>query len=214
MKKLLLSVAMAGALASPAAAATISFTNGATSNPSWTSAQVIQSFNTQAGPFLSLNTTITPTGYATESLSGGGAARISLSDPSMVGKFLTLTNGESYTLDFGTKSVQFLSFLVDNYRSTNHVKLTLSDGSIVSNALNGLAGLNNGLSGLVIFDQQGGLGIKSIQFQTGSGDNSSFSIDQIAVAAPEPATWGMMLLGFGIVGSQLRRRRKSVLATA
>ncbi len=29
-------------------------------------------------------------------------------------------------------------------------------------------------------------------------------------AVPEPATWGMMLVGFGIVGSSLRRRRSSL----
>lgn len=31
-------------------------------------------------------------------------------------------------------------------------------------------------------------------------------------AVPEPATWGMMLLGFGIVGSALRRRRSYAIA--
>lgn len=31
-------------------------------------------------------------------------------------------------------------------------------------------------------------------------------------AVPEPATWGMMLLGFGIVGSALRRRRTLAIA--
>ena len=33
-------------------------------------------------------------------------------------------------------------------------------------------------------------------------------------AVPEPATWGMMILGFGIVGSTLRRRRHSAFAVA
>jgi hypothetical protein len=34
---------------------------------------------------------------------------------------------------------------------------------------------------------------------------------QITVpAVPEPATWGMMILGFGIVGAATRRRRKTV----
>lgn len=30
-------------------------------------------------------------------------------------------------------------------------------------------------------------------------------------AVPEPATWGMMILGFGIMGAAMRRRRNSVL---
>lgn len=47
------------------------------------------------------------------------------------------------------------------------------------------------------------------------GGNAAFLIDSIAVAAPEPATWLMMILGFGLVGSQLRRRKPGLaLATA
>jgi hypothetical protein len=34
-----------------------------------------------------------------------------------------------------------------------------------------------------------------------------------AAAVPEPATWGMMLVGFGVVGAGMRRR-KSVVVTA
>ena len=35
-----------------------------------------------------------------------------------------------------------------------------------------------------------------------------------AAAVPEPATWALMLLGFGAVGWQLRRRRSQVFAQA
>ena len=203
MKKLLLSVIMAGALASPAAAATISFTAGTTdSTPSWTSAQVIESFN-QTGQFLTVGQTNT---VGTETLSGGGTARISTGNSAMVGKYLTLSNGKSLTLSFGSSPVQFLSFLIDNYNRADQVFLTYTDNVVSQNILSSISGLTFGRDGAVIIDQQGGRGISKIQF-TSSGENSSFLIDEIAVAAPEPATWGMMLLGFGIVGSQLRRRR-------
>jgi hypothetical protein len=38
-----------------------------------------------------------------------------------------------------------------------------------------------------------------------------FAIDKVSMAAvAEPATWAMMLLGFGIVGSSVRRRKGDV----
>ena len=42
-----------------------------------------------------------------------------------------------------------------------------------------------------------------------TGDNTAF-IDNIAIAAvPELSTWGMMILGFGVVGAGMRRRRSA-----
>ncbi|AYJ88032.1 PEP-CTERM sorting domain-containing protein [Sphingomonas paeninsulae] len=38
---------------------------------------------------------------------------------------------------------------------------------------------------------------------------AAFEIDNLVTAAPEPATWGMMILGFGLAGAQLRSRRRS-----
>jgi hypothetical protein len=43
------------------------------------------------------------------------------------------------------------------------------------------------------------------------GGNVSFEAGRVG-DVPEPATWAMMLLGFGAIGWQLRRRRSSVLA--
>ena len=50
--------------------------------------------------------------------------------------------------------------------------------------------------------------------QNAGGDQFRGSIiDSIVVTAvPEPATWALMILGFGIVGSALRRRRRQVSA--
>ena len=45
------------------------------------------------------------------------------------------------------------------------------------------------------------------------GPNGSYSgTINVQAAVPEPATWGMMLLGFGAMGMAMRRRRKPVLA--
>ena len=39
--------------------------------------------------------------------------------------------------------------------------------------------------------------------------NITFSIREIAQGVPEPATWAMMLIGFGAMGVSLRRRRRT-----
>jgi hypothetical protein len=46
------------------------------------------------------------------------------------------------------------------------------------------------------------------------GDSSTIGGHVDATAVPEPATWALMLLGFGGIGWQLRRRRSQVLAQA
>jgi len=68
--------------------------------------------------------------------------------------------------------------------------------------------------------------VSGISVGDGSGAGSSFNayVDHVALttdagttmynfkaAVPEPATWGMMLLGFGGIGMVMRRRRKPVL---
>ena len=48
----------------------------------------------------------------------------------------------------------------------------------------------------------------------GSSHNGSYVGNLNIAAVPEPATWGMMLIGFGAIGWQLRRRSSAVLAQA
>ena len=48
----------------------------------------------------------------------------------------------------------------------------------------------------------------------GTSHNGSYVGNLNITAVPEPATWAMMLIGFGAIGWQLRRRRSPVLAQA
>ena len=50
--------------------------------------------------------------------------------------------------------------------------------------------------------RSGAIGCRNIQ-----ASSTSFAVLEAAV--PEPATWAMMLLGFGAIGFQLRRRRSA-----
>lgn len=38
---------------------------------------------------------------------------------------------------------------------------------------------------------------------------TGFTVSPVGGAVPEPATWGMMILGFGVVGGAVRHRRRS-----
>ena len=51
-------------------------------------------------------------------------------------------------------------------------------------------------------------------FTADNAGGVSLAIDQVTSAVPEPATWAMMILGFGLVGGALRRRRSTALAAA
>ena len=59
----------------------------------------------------------------------------------------------------------------------------------------------------------GGQRVTSVEFTSSS---NSFEFDNIATSAvPEPATWAMMIMGFGLAGSAMRQsRRKSAMTFA
>ncbi|WP_308517208.1 PEPxxWA-CTERM sorting domain-containing protein [Sphingomonas flavescens] len=52
----------------------------------------------------------------------------------------------------------------------------------------------------------------SFNFTAQANSLTSFSATTVANAVPEPATWAMMLLGFGGIGFAMRRRRQPTLA--
>jgi hypothetical protein len=47
-----------------------------------------------------------------------------------------------------------------------------------------------------------------------SSSQNSFEVDNFAIsgAVPEPATWAMMIMGFGLAGAAMRTRRSAVVA--
>jgi hypothetical protein len=122
----------------------------------------------------------------------------------------------SYTsfFDFSNDLSGFYSFLI----GTSTLNATVTFGKLLSNG------------GVTVLQQVNGSG-NSISFTTGTLDpgaiyrlsfNSNYPAGggvttgngsfYAAAAVPEPATWGLMLLGFGGMGMVLRRRRRPTLA--
>lgn len=68
-----------------------------------------------------------------------------------------------------------------------------------------------------IFFTAGNAGTLTFSIGTGSGDNFGPILDNVSLdiaAVPEPATWAMMIAGFGLVGGMMRRRKTAAQATA
>ena len=64
-----------------------------------------------------------------------------------------------------------------------------------------------------VFDSTGGLfvnGTNTLTFRvTDYGVISGLRVADLAGAVPEPATWAMLIVGFGLVAGQIRRRRRA-----
>ena len=105
------------------------------------------------------------------------------------------------------------SFLLsgDNRPGEAYVlNVVLNGVTTVFNGIDGASGTNPGITQHIAFTATGTTA--SLSFSQASQTAASPIVDNllvstIASAAPEPATWGMLLLGFGIAGSALRRRK-------
>lgn len=70
------------------------------------------------------------------------------------------------------------------------------------------AGGGDRTKGYRVYYNFGGAKVSSITFSSGQ---DAFEFDGLAGnAVPEPATWGLMILGFGGAGAMLRSRRRAV----
>lgn len=47
---------------------------------------------------------------------------------------------------------------------------------------------------------------------TGAGNSATVTFDAVSGAVPEPASWALLMTGFGIVGAAMRRRSNAVSA--
>lgn len=168
---------------------TISFTRNIFTLPTYTTAVVKADFEDYVAP-------------------GGGIVKVASILPGTVADEidnfdLQIRSGSSLNVTSGTPQ-QFISFAAGNFQGTslvlkfsNNTQQVYSLGSIAKTA-------DASASGRFNFDMGGSFGINSFIFTSGS---NAFRLDDIASAAPEPATWTMMILGFGLVGWTMRRRK-------
>jgi hypothetical protein len=97
-------------------------------------------------------------------------------------------------------------------------RITTNDGSFFD--VPGTSNSTGNNSAVFIGAQSDTSSISSIVFHEVSDSGSNdFAISGLSFltgsvsAAPEPATWGMMIVGFGMAGASMRRRRQNVRTT-
>jgi len=151
----------------------------------------------------------------TGSLVGQSAAPAIAPDAWDETQYLSVQMGQTAMLD--TPLLAAISFYVGSLDGYNSFTFHLADGSsqVVTGAtLDALPGMDaNGSQ--TAFTTNGRLtfsfdsAIDRIEFASG---NYSLEIGDIGAVAlvPEPATWAMMVLGFGGVGGLIRRRRPAM----
>lgn len=183
---------------------TLIYKSGLFEKPSWTTAQVFQDFD-KTLPKTIVKFTEKKTGDVSTYTKGGQ-------------NYLEVGGYGTYQVNFTGTPMQYLSFNIWSFSSDDTVKLGFANGTsktYLGGELFGQA-YNQGLStsGRVNFDMGGQSGIASILFTNGGSNCDPFFLDSFAGAVPEPGTWSMMILGLGLTGASLRRRRKTTIAFA
>lgn len=158
-----------------------------------------------------------------------GVGSFSFLPPSLVGQ-LTPQSGTfgladlaSFTLDTSTvftfSEVNPSGFPSSGFFNYGLADLTAFSATFANGALTALSFDTNALS-TISTDGNGDFGLQSFRVtglgpdgaSTFNGDFQLLTSGQIEIAAvPEPATWALMIIGFGMVGGAVRARRRQAL---
>ena len=206
-------LATAALVAAPASAATPIVTLSAVGDPNTLpSGQVlIADFNNAATPTAVLLPDFTLTLNGATVGVGEGQGGYSGTLPNDPTHYLTVPGNASATL-FSVKGLKSFSFYMGSPDTYNSVQFI---GAGYNHTLNGgqFTGGNTNQSwgwGTRINFDFGGAVVNQVILRSSS---NSFEVDNFAgaiAAVPEPATWAMMIMGFGAAGAMFRRRRQTL----
>jgi hypothetical protein len=116
----------------------------------------------------------------------------------------------------------FSAFVANSCCNANQAPPNFSELVLQADAGNGFATIANftlsgvgqwlPVAGNFINGQNTSLKLRIVNTNTVAGGND-FALDDIAFGAvPEPTTWAMLVMGFGLVGAGMRRRSRAIAA--
>jgi hypothetical protein len=164
---------------------------------------------TQSGTTVAF--TGTNIGGSTTIRANGGQARIegALDEATNNPNDALLLSSLSFGL-VGGNTFNNLEFNILGGNATSVAFALLDDMGTIFN-FNRDLGTGSNMFGFVGIDGQSIQNISITLNGGGAGDVRQIRLDEEATAAvPEPATWAMMLVGFGMMGAAMRYRRRSV----
>lgn len=178
-------------------------------------ADVVDGFTLDSGSF--------GTGYGVHSDGGKQSGSILNAHVNIDGSAVTFTSNGSLTMTGGGEATVYPDggviddLTVDFAKSWNKITFSFDgeEDGIFTLLVNGIS-LFDGCS-LCTLDSSGqnkfiltGNGINNLAFtfEPGILTAKQFRVDGVTDAVPEPATWGLMILGIGFAGAVMRRRQR------
>ena len=149
--------------------------------------------------------------YSLVSGSNGGQYAAPLDDAT---QYLTVLGGQTASLAIAppTKAISFYWGSIDAYNTVSFYSgstlvASYTGDQVPAAPADGNQG-NPGNNRRVTFDFQG-QSVDRVQF---ASSQNSFELDTVTAAVPEPASWALLVVGFGLVGVSARRRPARVAA--
>lgn len=146
--------------------------------------------------------TVVETVPSTISLHGNGSVTFNFADLTNANQFVSATGGSVTAGEGGTTSVAV--DYVDGSTYTLFTGFYFDFSSIPATSFP--IGTINGLT----FTTNYYYGVDQLSIPAGT----TFSFNTVPAAVPEPASWALMLMGFGAIGYSISRHRKGSLAVA
>ncbi len=205
--KFLVAASLVAAAASPASAAKLIAVDGSAA-----------SFAAPAGTVIDFNSGV-PAGFTASYTNAGiRAATVdgSYAAPAFndVSPFLAVNLGGSATLQSVNAAYESLSFFIGSIDDFNSVELLSTTGAVIGTFTGeDFAANPNGNQTLATTNRRITITREATDALIGGvrflSSGNALEVDNVVFAVPEPSTWALMLLGFGMVGTATRYRRRS-----